>query len=83
MIGVPDEKWGEKVIAIIILHKEYQPSGELAKEIQDYTKGKIAGFKRPKSVEFIAEDEMPRTGTGKVLHRVLRDRYGHWSQNKK
>ena len=82
VIGVPDEKWGEKVVAIIILHGEYQPSEDLAKELQDFTKGKIAGFKRPKSVEFIAEDEMPRTGTGKVLHRVLRDRYGHWSQNK-
>jgi fatty-acyl-CoA synthase len=36
----------------------------------------IAGYKRPKSVAFIPEKEMPRTATGKILHRVLRQRYG-------
>jgi acyl-CoA synthetase (AMP-forming)/AMP-acid ligase II len=36
----------------------------------------IAGYKRPRSVAFILEEEMPRTATGKILHRVLRERYG-------
>jgi acyl-CoA synthetase (AMP-forming)/AMP-acid ligase II len=44
--------------------------------------GKIAGFKRPKKIDFIAEADMPRTGTGKILHRVLRERYGHWADHK-
>ncbi|MFZ5585483.1 MAG: class I adenylate-forming enzyme family protein [Thermodesulfobacteriota bacterium] len=84
VIGVPDAKWGESVTAIVILHKDHSPSPELAQEIGEYTKGKIAGFKRPKKIEFIAESDMPRTGTGKILHRVLRERYGHWAdQNKK
>ena len=82
VIGVPDEKWGEAVVAVIILHKGYEPTEKLAAEIREYTKGKIAGFKRPKRVEFIPEEEMPRTGTGKILHRLLRERYGHWSKGK-
>jgi fatty-acyl-CoA synthase len=79
VIGVPDEKWGEAIKAIVILQDTYQPNDELAKEIMDFTKGKIAGFKRPKSVDFIKEEEMPRTGTGKILHRILREKYGTWS----
>jgi len=76
VIGVPDEKWGESVKAIVTLHNDYQPSNELADEIVAFCKGKIAGYKRPKSIDFIKEEEMPRTGTGKILHRVLRERYG-------
>jgi acyl-coenzyme A synthetase/AMP-(fatty) acid ligase len=79
VIGVPDEKWGEAIKAVVILHDDYSASNELAKEIIDFTKGKIAGFKRPKSVDFIKEQEMPRTGTGKILHRILREKYGTWS----
>jgi acyl-CoA synthetase (AMP-forming)/AMP-acid ligase II len=77
VIGVPDEKWGESVTAVIILHKEYESTAALAEEIRAYAKGRIAGFKCPKRVEFISEQEMPRTGTGKILHRLLRERYGH------
>jgi acyl-CoA synthetase (AMP-forming)/AMP-acid ligase II len=36
---------------------------------------RIAGYKRPRSATFIADEEMPRTATGKILHRVLRDRH--------
>ena len=79
VIGVPDEKWGEAVKAVVILHESYVASDELAKEIMEFCRGKIAGYKRPKSVDFIKEEEMPRTGTGKILHRILRERYGKWS----
>lgn len=79
VIGVPDEKWGEAVKAVVILHEGKQGSDDLAKDILEHCKGKIAGFKRPKSIDFIAEDEMPRTGTGKILHRALREKYGKWS----
>ncbi|MCL6612858.1 MAG: AMP-binding protein [Peptococcaceae bacterium] len=82
VIGVPDEKWGESVRAIVILHDGYRPGDGLAREIMEFCKDKIAGYKRPKSVVFIGEEEMPRTATGKVLHRVLRDRYGRWSDGK-
>lgn len=72
VIGIPHEKWGEAVHAVVIL-KNGQEATE--QEIIDWCRDKIAGYKRPKSVSFIKDEEMPRTATGKVLHRVLRERY--------
>lgn len=82
VIGVPDDKWGESVKAIVVLNKGYTPGEALAKEILDCTKGKLAGYKRPKTIDFIGDDEMPRTPTGKILHRILRERYGFWSERR-
>jgi acyl-CoA synthetase (AMP-forming)/AMP-acid ligase II len=72
VIGVPDAKWGEAPHAVVILHRDANASEA---DILDGCRDKLAGYKRPKSVSFITEDEMPRTATGKILHRVLRDRY--------
>jgi hypothetical protein len=44
--------------------------------IPDFCKGTIAGFKVPKNITFIKEEAMPKTPTGKILHRVLREKYG-------
>jgi fatty-acyl-CoA synthase len=53
------------------------PNGELdEKTIMGYCKDKLAGYKRPKNVKFIKQDEMPRTPTGKILHRLLREDLG-------
>ena len=82
VIGVPDDKWGEAVKAVVVLHEGYTAGEELAREIIDFTRGKLAGYKRPKSVDFIKDEEMPRTATGKILHRVLREKYGIWSEQK-
>ena len=71
-VGVPNQKWGEAVHAVIVLHHDQVAS---VADILDWCKTRIAGYKRPKSISFVAESEMPRTATGKVLHRVLRDRY--------
>jgi acyl-CoA synthetase (AMP-forming)/AMP-acid ligase II len=71
VIGVADEKWGERVHAVVIPH-EGQTIG--ADEIIEWSKERIAGYKRPRSVSIIKDDEMPRTATGKILHRVLRER---------
>jgi acyl-CoA synthetase (AMP-forming)/AMP-acid ligase II len=79
VIGIPDEKWGEAIKAVVVLNAGYEPSEALAKEILDYCRGKIAGYKRPKSMDFLKDDEMPRTPTGKILHRILREKYGKWS----
>jgi len=73
-IGVPHEIWGEAVHAVVVLHQDQRASES---DILDWCKDRIAGYKRPKSISFIAEDEMPRTATGKVLHRVLRSRYAN------
>ncbi|MFC1476764.1 AMP-binding protein, partial [Fibrobacterota bacterium] len=70
VIGLPDEKWGERVVAVVIPKNDIDD-----KTVIDFCKDKMAAYKRPKQVIFIKEDEMPRTGTGKILHRILRERY--------
>ena len=72
VIAVPHDKWGEAVKAVVIL-KENMEATE--REIIDFCRGKTAAFKKPKSVNFIKPEEMPRTSTGKILHRELRARF--------
>jgi acyl-CoA synthetase (AMP-forming)/AMP-acid ligase II len=78
VIGVPHEKWGEQVTAVVVLHEGQTMKAE---EVSAWCKGKIAGFKVPKNVVFIKDEEMPRSGAGKILHRILRERYGKWSDH--
>ena len=42
--------------------------------VLEWCRDKMAGYKRPRSISFVAEREMPRTATGKIQHRVLRER---------
>jgi acyl-CoA synthetase (AMP-forming)/AMP-acid ligase II len=79
VIGIPHEKWGESVKAVVTLH---QGKTAAEKELIDHCRGKIAGYKIPKSVDIIKDEEMPMTPTGKILHRILRERYGKWSDMK-
>ncbi len=76
VIGVSDKKWGEAIKALIVLNDEYPATQDLAKEIIESTRNTIAGYKRPKSITFIRDEDVPRTATGKVLHRVLKEKYG-------
>jgi fatty-acyl-CoA synthase len=78
VIGVPHEKWGEQVTAFVVLHEGQTATGE---EITVFCKGKIAGFKVPKNIVFIKDEEMPRSGAGKILHRMLREQYGKWADH--
>ncbi len=71
VVGVPHEKWGEAVHAVIVMHAG---EGAAEKDVLDWSRDKMAGYKRPRGVTFIEEHEMPRTATGKILHRVLRDK---------
>jgi len=73
VIGLPDAKWGEAVTAIVVPRAGAAPRSE---SLVEHARGRLAGFKCPRRVVFIRDDEMPRTPTGKVLHRVLRERYG-------
>ncbi|HLI13786.1 MAG TPA: long-chain-fatty-acid--CoA ligase [Alphaproteobacteria bacterium] len=70
VIGVPDQRWGEAVKALVIL----RPGATVRTEtIIDACRGKLAGFKIPKSVEFV--DSLPRNASGKLLKSQLREKY--------
>jgi len=71
VIGVPDEKWGERVHAVVVLHDGASIS---ERELIGWCESRIARFKLPRSVSFVAEEDIPRTATGKIQHRLLRDR---------
>ena len=70
VIGIPDDKWGEAVKAIVVMKPGKQAT---ATEIINFTRERIAGFKTPKSVDFI--EALPRNPSGKILRRNLRDPY--------
>ncbi|MEA3230964.1 MAG: AMP-binding protein [Thermodesulfobacteriota bacterium] len=72
-IGIPDDKWGEKVVAVVIARDGVDKSQINEDTIKACCKDVLAGYKRPKEVVFIKEDDMPRTPTGKILHRKLRE----------
>jgi fatty-acyl-CoA synthase len=69
VIGLADATWGERVHAVIVAR---DGTGPTEAEIIEWCRTRIAGYKRPRSVCFISDDEMPRTATGKLQHRLLR-----------
>jgi len=75
VVGLPDAKWGEKVTAVVITKPGTDKETISEEDIMTCCKEKLAGFKRPKEVIFIEQDAMPRTPTGKILHRKLKDKY--------
>ncbi|HEX7116456.1 MAG TPA: AMP-binding protein [Steroidobacter sp.] len=71
VIGVPDEKWGERVHAVIVLH----PGKTLTLEaLQEHCRSRIAGYKLPRSMELRTES-LPLSAVGKVLKTALREPY--------
>jgi len=68
VIGVPDERWGERPVAVVVL----RPGQALSLEaLQEHCRRKLAGFKVPK--ELVVRSELPRNPSGKILKRVLRE----------
>ncbi|MCS7268873.1 MAG: AMP-binding protein [Geminicoccaceae bacterium] len=71
VIGLPDPLWGERVHAVVAL----QEGARLEEgELLDWARPRLAGYKRPRSCTFLALEEFPRTATGKIQHRVLREK---------
>ena len=72
-VGVPSTRWGEELRAVVQLNAGFAASEALAAELTALCRERIADYKCPKSVEFVAD--LPRSAVGKVLRRELRDRY--------
>jgi acyl-CoA synthetase (AMP-forming)/AMP-acid ligase II len=69
VIGVEDEEYGQRLKAFVVLDSEAEASEE---DLKAYVKGRLAGYKAPREVEFL--EELPRNATGKVLKRELHAR---------
>jgi acyl-CoA synthetase (AMP-forming)/AMP-acid ligase II len=73
VIGIPDEKWGEAILALVILK---QGKSATEQELIEFCRHHVASFKKPKRVEFV--QDFPRTPLSKIKKNELRDRY--WSE---
>ncbi len=73
VIGVPDEEWGESVKAVVELAEGHTPSPELEDELIALCRSRLAHYKCPRSVDL--RDNLPRTETGKLYKRLLRDEF--------
>jgi len=73
VIGVPDEEMGEQVKAVVIPAAGVAPGPDLERELIEHTRGEIAHYKCPRSIDFV--EELPRTETGKLQKKKLRARY--------
>lgn len=73
VIGIPHERWGEAVHAVVVLKPEMQTTEE---ELIAHIHTQIAGYKTPRSIEFFTE-ALPKSGAGKILKRNLREKYWH------
>jgi acyl-CoA synthetase (AMP-forming)/AMP-acid ligase II len=71
VIGVPDEEWGEKVGAIIVLNPGFEDVS--VQDIQEHCRTRLASFKKPEIIQFV--DELPHNSTGKILKKALRDSF--------
>jgi fatty-acyl-CoA synthase len=70
VIGVPDDRWGETVKAVVVLKPGMTASD---RDVMDFCVGKLGGFERPRSVDIVSS--LPRNASGKVLKRELREPY--------
>jgi long-chain acyl-CoA synthetase len=70
VVGVPDETWGEALKAVVVVREGYDLTAD---EVVSACTQNLAGYKKPRSVEFV--DELPKTGSGKIMRRSLRARY--------
>jgi long-chain acyl-CoA synthetase len=73
VIGVPDDEWGEAVLAVVELKPGIESSEELAGELLAHCRERLARYKCPREVEFVSS--LPREDNGKIYKRRLRDTY--------
>jgi long-chain acyl-CoA synthetase len=75
VVALPDQLWGEKVHAVVVLKEGRKATAE---ELMNFCRDKLAGYKRPRSVDFL--EELPKSSTGKILRRKVREAY--WGEKK-
>jgi long-chain acyl-CoA synthetase len=75
VIGVPDEEWGQRVLAFVVLEAGIEPSAATEADLRAHCEQMIAKFKCPRDYEF--RSELPYSPAGKLLRRELREPY--WS----
>lgn len=73
VVGVPDAEMGEQVKAVVMLAEGLEPNAKLAEAIIEFTRSRVASYKVPRSVDFVAT--LPRTPTGKLLKGQVRKAY--------
>ena len=73
VFGVPNDEMGEEVKAVVQPAPAFTPGQTLAEELIAFCKASLSPIKCPRSIDFLAE--LPRTPTGKLLKRILRERY--------
>jgi fatty-acyl-CoA synthase len=72
VVGVPHPKWGESVLAAVVLK---EGGSATSQALQDFCSSRLAGYKRPRQFVFLQSQDMPRTATGKIVHRHLRQKF--------
>ena len=72
-VGVPNEEWGEEVKAVVQLAEGIQPSEEIKQDLLSFAHDHLAGYKRPRSIDFATD--LPRLPTGKIVRRQVREPY--------
>ena len=72
VVGKPDAERGEIVVAFVVLHPDFEPSADLVRELQVYTRERLSAHAYPREVVFV--DELPKTASGKIQRYVLRER---------
>ena len=73
VIGVPDDKWGEAVKAVVVLQPGHEPTDELTRELQQLVKDAKGSQQSPKSIDYV--DALPLTPVGKPDKKAVRARY--------
>ena len=71
VVGVPDDKWGEAVKAVVVLKEGFEDT--TADELIEHCKGSLGSFKKPRSIDFV--EELPKNPGGKILRREVKERY--------
>jgi long-chain acyl-CoA synthetase len=73
VFGIPHDEWGEQIKAVVQPEPGVRAGAELTAELLAYLAGRVAGFKLPRSIDYV--DELPRDPNGKLYKRLLRDPY--------